>query len=101
MVGNILKNYPETRNSDITLMIKLWEVYFPSRVRKGQNGQLGVYLCDLYELPREDNIKRIRAHFQNDMTLYLPTDQAVVKQRRINEEKWREYMSSMTEHKRI
>ena len=101
VVGNVLKNYPETRNSDITLMIKIWEVYYPSRVRKAQNGQLGVYLSDLYELPREDNIKRIRAHFQNDLNRYLPTDPAVVKQRRINEVKWREYMSLMTEHKRI
>ena len=100
-VGEILKDYPETRNSDIALMIELWKTYYPNRVKKGANGELGVWLKDLYDLPREDAIKRIRAHYQNDLNRYLPTSLDVVIQRRINQEKWREYMSLMTEHKRI
>jgi hypothetical protein len=91
-VENVLKEFPQTRNSDITLMIELWQRYFPTRIKKGSSGEVGIWLKDLYDLPREDNIKRIRAHFQNDLNLYLPSDEKVVLQRRINEDKWREFM---------
>ena len=91
-VEYILKEIPDTRNSDITLMIEIWKKYYPSRLKTGSTGEQGVWLKDLYELPREDNCKRIRAHFQNDLNLYLPSDPKIVKQRRINEDKWREFM---------
>ena len=87
-----LREIPETRNSDITLMIEIWKRYFPSKMKMGATGEMGVWLKDLYELPRDDNVKRIRAHFQNDLNKYLPSDQKIVKQRRINENKWRVFM---------
>lgn len=40
----------------------------------------GVYfvsLGKLFDLPREDNIKRIRAKIQNEEKLFLPTDPAI------------------------
>lgn len=88
----LLRTKPETRNSDITLMIEVWQTYYSSYLKKGSTGEVGVWLKDLYDLPREDNIKRIRAHFQNDLNLYLPSDEKVAIQRRINEDKWREFM---------
>ena len=91
-VRHCLLEYPETRNSDITLMLKIWEIYFPEYLKKGATGQIGVWLKDLYELPREDNIKRVRAFFQNTQGLYLPSDPAVRKQRKIEEEKWLEFI---------
>jgi len=94
----VLKEFPESRNSDITLMIELWKAYYPSKLKTGATGEKGVWLKDLYELPTQDNIKRIRAHFQNDLNLYLPTDPKVVKQRRISEDKWREFMGYSPKH---
>ena len=99
-VEEILKEFPETRNSDITLMIKLWEVYYPKYVRKGASGEMGVWLKDLYELPQEDNVKRVRAIFQNDLNQYLPDDPQVRKQRKVNEEKWLDFVRVQTEWKR-
>lgn len=84
-----LETYPETRNSDITLMLRIWETYYPSRIKTGASGEKGVWLKDLYDLPREDNIKRVRAKFQNELNRYLPTDWKVAQQRKIEEDKWR------------
>lgn len=80
----VLKNYPETRNSDITLMIKLWEVF---------HHVVGtVQISRLYDLPREDNIKRIRATFQNKLGLYVPTEWEIAKRRGFLEEQWRGFL---------
>lgn len=92
MVEAVLEDVPETRNSDITLMIEIWKRYFPKYIKNGASGETGVWLKDLYELPREDNIKRMRAFVQNNRGLWLPTDWKVAKQRKINEEKWKEYI---------
>lgn len=88
MVEACLRNIPETRNSDVTLMIAVWKRYFPQRISTVQNGQLGVALSDLYDLPREDNIKRIRATFNHEGK-YYPTDWKVAKARGIKEDEWR------------
>lgn len=88
-----LKKYPDTRNSDITLTIKVWEEFHSKHlIMRAKDGKQYVSTESLYEIPREDNIKRIRAKFQNDLGLYLPTIEAVARKRRINEEKWRDYM---------
>lgn len=88
MVEACLRNIPETRNSDITLMIEVWRRYFPQRVKRGQTGEEGIWLKDLYDLPREDNIKRERAKF-NAEGKYYPTDWKVAKARGIKEDEWR------------
>lgn len=89
MVEQVLKDMPEARNSDITLMCEVWQRFYPLKVKCGASGEKGVWLKDLYELPREDNIKRVRAQFQNDKGLYLPTEWRIAKQRGINEDEWR------------
>lgn len=91
MVEERLKNVPETRNSDITLMLSIWRCYFPTRIRTGNTGEEGVWLKDLYELPREDNVKRIRAKF-NANGQYLPTEWEIAKARGVAEEEWREHL---------
>lgn len=98
-VEAILQSVPESRNSDIVLTIEVWRKFYPKLIQNN-DGLLWekvpplqfVFLKDLFELPREDNIKRIRAQFQNDKLLYFPTDFAIAKQRRINEEVWRKTM---------
>lgn len=88
MVETILRNMPETRNSDITLMIEIWKRYFPQKIKKGASGEEGVWLRDLYDLPREDSIKRARAAL-NAEGKYFPTDWEVAKARGIKEDEWR------------
>lgn len=89
-----LATYPEARDSDITLMILLWKEYYPQRLIDTISGQDSIMLESLYDLPREDNIKRYRAKFQNDKKnpQYLPTDPEVARQRGIKEEVMREEM---------
>lgn len=91
MVEKILRNIPESRNSDICLMIEVWCRYFPQKVRTGAAGERGIWLRDLYDLPREDNVKRIRARFNREGK-YYPTDWEVAKARGIKEDEWREIL---------
>lgn len=98
-VKYVLSEYPETRNSDITLMIKVWELYFPSFIKQGATGEKGVWLKDLYDLPREDNVKRIRAIFQNDFNQFLPSDPEVRRKRGIEEANWLEFVRINTAHR--
>lgn len=86
MVEACLRNIPETRNSDVTLMIEIWKRYFPHKLFSPE--RLAVRLCDLYDLPREDNIKRVRAQF-NSEGKYYPTDWKVAKARGLKEDEWR------------
>ncbi len=81
-VEAVLKEYPETRNSDITLTTKIWQRFYGI----GDT----VELKKLYDLPREDNIKRIRAKFCEEKKSWAyPTSLLVAKQRKIKEEEWR------------
>jgi hypothetical protein len=100
-VEAVLRDHPASRDSDITLTIEIWKRYYPSYLIQGASGTLAVRLNDLYNLPREDNVKRIRAHYQNDQLKYLPTTLAVAKQRKINEEVWRKIMSQPEVHSRL
>lgn len=91
-VESCLKRFPETRNSDIELTIKVWKEYFPQRIVTRQaDGKDYVEVRSLFDLPREDNVKRIRAKF-NEFGHYLPTSWEVAKQRRISEGQWRAYI---------
>lgn len=93
-VEHILEKYPKSRDSDQWLTIKIWAVDFPQRIH-GEGKDKFVYLRDIMELPREDIVKRIRAHIQNDQGKFLPTTWEVAKQRRINEGLWRAYMKAL------
>ena len=88
-----LENCPDTRNSDIKLTNFIWINYFPDLVSIDKDGEYTVKLLDLYKLPREDNVKRIRAKIQNEEHLFLPTDPEVRKKRKISEQEWRIYLN--------
>lgn len=64
-VYRILEDYPETRNSDITLTTKIWRMFYSHIVKVGEDGDYIAKLKDLHQLPREDHIKRVRAQIQN------------------------------------
>lgn len=86
-----LENYPQTRNCDISLTLIIWWKFHNSSL-EFFNDDYYVRCKDLRWLPREDNVKRIRAKLQNDENKYLPTDEEVRKQRGIQEEQWRKYL---------
>jgi len=87
-----LRNFEDTRNDDILLTIKIWETFHPSALKQDAVGNRVVYLNKLFDLPREDNVKRIRAKFQNEERKYLPTKAEVRRKRGINEDSWRAYL---------
>lgn len=88
-VLNVLEKYPDTRNSDITLTLRIWLEYHRNDISVFE-GKNYVRLTKIFDLPREDNIKRIRAKIQNEEYLFLPTDPNIIKKRKLNEKKWRE-----------
>jgi hypothetical protein len=65
-VGWVLNNYPETRNSDITLQLRYWETFCPDQYDSG-----AITAQDLYELPRLTSLTRARARIQNTLKLFL------------------------------
>ena len=92
MVTKTLEAVEQTRNDDIVLTTEVWKRYYPEYLRIDALGNQFVYLRSLNLLPREDNVKRIRAKLQNEENKFLPTDEKVREQRKISEEQWREYL---------
>ena len=81
-VKDILIRFPETRNSDIALTIKIWTSYYST----GDS----IPVAKLYHLPREDNVKRIRAKYcELGCVWAYPTEEKIAKARKINSDKWR------------
>lgn len=76
----------QVRNSDIALTVVIWQRWYSV----GTNDDSVVHLKRLLDLPREDNVKRVRAYFQNTEHKYLPTDVNVLKARKIEQEYWEE-----------
>jgi hypothetical protein len=91
-VKSMLSIFPDARNSDITLTIKLWENFYPSMIHNSERLGEVVRIIDLFDLPREDNIKRIRAKIQNEERLYLPTDIKVFVERARASDEWRKFL---------
>lgn len=93
MIYQILREHPESRNSDSWLTCKLWATFYPTKIKRDADGKNpSVALKDILDLPREDHIKRIRAIIQNEEGKFLPTSLEVARQRKINEETWRTYI---------
>lgn len=95
MVINVLEKSEKSRNSDQYLTILIWKTYYPDKiieVRKNDEIKNAIFLKDIMELPREDNVKRIRAAL-NAKGLYLPTSEKVAMQRKLNMDAWREFIN--------
>lgn len=78
-----LQYYPDTRNSDITLTISVWRRFYGIAD--------SITIGELYYLPSQDNIKRVRATF-NSKGLYYPTVESIAIKRKINQEDWRKWL---------
>lgn len=87
----------ESRNDDIRLTKIVWWKYHSLKLFKHSDGELSVRLKDLQTLPREDGIKRVRAHIQNDLHELVPTNKKVAEKRGMQEVEWRQYLGYPTE----
>jgi hypothetical protein len=87
-----LERHPDTRNSDIKLTSAIWYEYYREKLVTSPNGKLAVELVSLYELPNQDDVKRIRAKIQNKELKFLPTCPKIRQQRKIKEEEWRKFL---------
>lgn len=108
-VAHVLENYPETRNDDVELTLRIWRLFCRGalRMENGENAaryapsegeKLYIALESVKDLPREDHVKRIRAAFQNDPKnpQWLPTIESVAIARRMNIENWRRTLGYQT-----
>jgi hypothetical protein len=77
-----------TRNSDIRLTNYIWVNFYGEYIHEDENRKMFVKLLDLYNLPKQSSITRIRETF-NQKGLYLPTDPEVRRKRNQAEEDWR------------
>lgn len=87
-VAAILNLYPKTRNSDVALTIKFWEVFQGDTYTGG-----ALDPTQLFKLERLTTIARIRAKIQNEYGLYV-ADATIRKRRRKLEENVKEVMAS-------
>ena len=90
-IRRVLMEDEASRNSDIRLTQVVWFKFYQDKLRY-VNEEWTVSLKNLFDLPRGDNIKRIRAKIQNDQKEYLPTDKAIAKKRGWQEDSWRSYL---------
>ncbi|MGY3717640.1 DUF3800 domain-containing protein [Sutcliffiella cohnii] len=82
-VGLILNKYPHTRNSDVSLLLKFWEVF------EGHKSD-SIEKKDLFMFERLTSIARARAKIQNEYGLF-PADEKVRGHRKNKEEKEKEF----------
>lgn len=94
-VRKVLAEDEKSRNSDIRLTQMIWWRFYQPKMRQFE-GKTYVGITDLFELPREDNIKRVRARIQNVEKKFLPTNPEVAKKRGWKIEEWREYLGYRT-----
>jgi hypothetical protein len=102
-----LEKDQQSRNSDIRLTQLVWACFHRDKFIEIQGEDFGkdfaIRIKDLFDLPREDHISRVRRAIQEDAVknvvagrkeygVYLPTDINVAKQRKMNEINWREYL---------
>jgi hypothetical protein len=80
-VAGVLNLYPHTRNSDVALMLKYWEIFQPELFKP--NVRIDPEL--LFSLERLTSIARVRATIQNDYRLF-PADAQIRKYRRSKQE---------------
>ncbi len=64
-VGYILNHFPAARDSDVTLAHLVWETFYPDYINSDC-----VRLDDMYVLPRQTTMARIRAKIQNEYGLF-------------------------------
>lgn len=90
-IRHVLSTDLKSRDSDIRLTQMVWWNHYRSKLHQ-VNNRIMVDIADLFELPREDHVARIRRKIQNDNKEFLPTTPEIAKKRGMEEDEWRRYM---------
>ena len=78
-VKQILEDYPQSRNSDTTLVVWLWWRFHTDKFKKDDNGDLWIKASDISKLEHHATIGRMRRKYQ-EKGLYL-SDKQVAEER--------------------
>ena len=80
-VAWVLNHYPETRESDISLLLKFWEL-FEAGIYNGNY----IKAEDLYKLTRLTSISRERARIQNTYKLFVASSEIRLRRGTLSDE---------------
>lgn len=86
-VYKMLEKSEKARNDDIHLQFMLIHHYYPDGIKQDENGVWWISrrAATVFQ---ERYVARLRGVIQNEEGLFLPTDPAVMRRRKINEETW-------------
>lgn len=84
-VAIIMRDHEAARNNDGTLMAYYIDTYHPDLVHRAEKLGKVIPLSNMKYLPPFESIRRVRAIIQNVDGKYLPTDEKVIKARRLKE----------------
>jgi len=87
-VAWVLNRYPQSRDSDITLLLKFWEEFEPEYNRTAINPD------DLYKFTRLTTLTRARAKLQNEYKLFLASPDVRGKRGTLSEEEKQKLIES-------
>jgi hypothetical protein len=86
-VLEILKTDEQSRNSDDRLFQMILYVYNRNLLFQDQDGDWAIKLKRLPEAPKQSDMQRYRAFWQNVKRLFLPTSQQVLRLRLSKQER--------------
>lgn len=82
-VENVLKAYPETRNSDKKLIMYVWKLYHDKDFMQDAGGKWWIDVDAIMDMPSPESIRRSRQTLQ-ELGMYPATDPEVIKKRQKN-----------------
>ena len=90
-----MSEHPKTRDSDQVLTAHYWHVHERRFLVKDLDGNWCMPLKNLKHATTQESIKRVRALIQNERGELLPQSKVVRKARRISEDEWRDFCTSI------
>lgn len=89
-IMKVLREHPDTRNSDALLQTYVWYAIMPGAFRL-IDGKWYISVEKFrYELPSSEAIRRQRAQIQNEFHEFEPTNQIIKERRKRRRENWRD-----------
>lgn len=87
----VLSNSEDSRNNDVILWLKVLDLSgYRTKIVREDDGTMTVKIPHQWLASvKQSDCQRVRAQIQNKHGLYLPTNEAVRKGRKIGEEEWR------------
>lgn len=89
-----LCDHPETRNDDRLLTFSVWKLCGYDVEAKEGLICFNLTVDDFFKLPRPESISRARRIVQNELLLYPPTNEEILKKRGIKREELKEYFAN-------